>query len=670
MQRLFGLNVLDKTKDEYLLELAALADDSSCLVFIDTNIVSYMYKLHADARREFFAWADGLVAAGRLAIPSWCAGEYLARVRDNQLSMYLPKSRDQDQPRKALETMLDTAALFVDEPLLRSIQFTGDRSAFLVQFRNAIDALQPFTRAFKHQFDSGAVHEQILRHLGPAVIDLDVAALCEKADKEGPARVAHRIPPAFRDEDKPENKLGDLIVWYEIMEWAKQKKDDFTRVVFVTNDQKSDWVYAPPKRTNIVQGQRRAHPNVNPRIKIIDPRLVAEFERVAGHSNITISSLPSLVEGISRTSPTQIGQLAAAIQINLATQAPEEPEGPHNVGDESASAGSFDSTDVDSRDETETEGQPEVEAAPVDPAVLEAEHADLDPVPQEQDAAAQEEPLGFGADGYRDAAYEADAPSDINEVIRALKSLNWYVQNPAIEKIKTLRGGSFSPTSWFVLGRNVYQAACGNAQKAMNFMVNLDIQLDRFDGAAADAMLAGMAFEIYFDKQGELRTTGKAGYLDKVLSVLALDRYAHVREFVQQRLTLANAQLLYRPGEQRRLPLVFISSDLPAPTDAADAADAGQYALEKRNVRLLDSVALDGVELLTNSVLSEVSLWLGSRSDYAADDICAEVSTTLLIPRWALVQSFEPPVGLGTVFRLPGRKRLRAKNAAPAPAQQ
>lgn len=662
MQRLFGLNVLDKTKDEYLLELAALANDSSCLVFIDTNIISYMYKLHADARREFFAWADGLVAAGRLAIPSWCAGEYLARVRDDQLSMYLPKSRDQDQPRKALETMLDTAALFVDEPLLRSIQFNGDRSTFLVQFKSAIDALQPFTRAFKHQFDSGAVHEQILRHLGPAVIDLDVVALCEKADKEGPARVAHRIPPAFRDEDKPENKLGDLIVWYEVMEWAKRKKSDFTKVLFVTNDQKSDWVYAPPKRTDIVRGQRLARPNVNPRIKIIDPRLVAEFERVADHSNITISSLPSLVEGISRTSPSQIGQLAAAIQINLATQAPEEPEAARDVGNDHPSAESFDLTDIDGRDETETEGQPEVETAPVDPEVLEAEQADFAPIMQDQGAAVQEEALDFGEDGYRDAAYEADAPGDINEVIRALRSLNWYVQNPAIEKIKTLRGASFSPTSWFVLGRNVYQAACGNAQKAMNFMSNLDIQLDRFDGPAADAMLAGMAFEIYFDKHGELRTRGKAGYLDKVLSVLVLNRYAHVREFVQRRLTLANAQLLYRPGEQRSLTLVFTSTDLPAPTEAPEAF---QDALEQENTRLLDSLALDGVELLTNGVPSEAGAWLGTRRKYTADDICAEISTTLLIPRWALARSFEPAVGLDTVFRLPARRRLQAKNAVP-----
>ncbi|MNX03045.1 hypothetical protein D3C86_326130 [compost metagenome] len=661
MQRLLGLNVLDKTKDEYLRDLAELATDPTCLVFIDTNIVSYMYKLHEAARREFFLWADGLVAAGRLAIPSWCAGEYLARVRDDQLKSYLPKSREQDQPQKALEAMLDTATLFVDETILASIEFTEGRDAFLAQFRDAIKALKPFSRAFQHQFDAGAVHKEILAHLGPAVIDSDVVALCERASKEGPARVAHRIPPAFRDEDKPENKLGDLIIWYEIVEWAKQKKDDFSKVLFVTNDQKSDWVYAPPRRTNIVQGGRRAVANDKPRIKIIDPRLTAEFERFAGHGNIAISSLPSLVEGISRVNPTQVGQLAAAIQINLATQAPEESR---NGSDEntpaSLPAAEADPSGTTSSSEEGGEAETEVPTGPDDAAPA------SDGANQTQGDPDDVELLEFDEEGYRDAAYEADAPGEINEIIGALKSSNWYVQNPAIEKLKALRGGTFSATSWFVLGRNIYQAACGNAQKAMNFMVNLDIQLGRFDEDAADATLAGMAFEIYFDGQAQLRAKGKSGYLDKVLSVLASDRYSRVRKFLRAKLVAADATLLYMPGEKIELTLLFKSTDLPKP-DAL--AQAGEEKSDDEKMRELASVTLEEVELVVDKDGVEEHSWGGSRRSYTAEDVCSRVSTVLLVPRWALKRKFEPSVRPDTIFRLPEGKRLWVKSAAPGPQE-
>jgi hypothetical protein len=660
MKQLFGQNVLDKTKDEYLQELAELASDPACLVLIDTNIVAYMYKLHAAARREFFIWVDGLVAKERLAIPSWCAGEYLARVRDGQLGTYLPKSGDPDQPRKALEAMLDTATLFVDETILASIEFRGDRSAFLAQFKDAIDALQPFSRAFKHQFDSGAVHEEILTHLGPTVLDSDVASFCERADREGPARVAHRLPPAFRDDDKPENKLGDLIIWYEILAFSQQKSGTFKKVLFVTNDQKSDWVYAPPKRATVVRGARKVLPNIKPRIKIIDPRLVAEFHRLVGHEHVTICGLPSLVEGISKVNPTQVGQLAAAIQINLATQAPDEPRSDSNnsldtplaMSDAGEDTGSPSSGDVAAETTASTV------ILTVSPAADDGGHQSA----QEPREIAVDPQLTFDEDGYRDASYEADAPGEINEVIRALKSHNWYVQNPAIDKLKELRDGEFPATSWFVLGRNIYQAACGNAQKAMNFLVNLDIQLNRFSTEAADATLAGMAFEIYFDGQGQLRAAGKSGYLDKVLSVLSSDRYPHVRQFIQERLVAANAKLRYLPGEKHDLTLLFRSSEI---SKAGEALEVDEITTDGDKVRLLDSVKLEGVELIADQSILQEGPWGGFTRSYTVAEIVSEVSTALLIPRWALKRMFDPAVRPDVHFRLPEEKWLWVKSAAP-----
>jgi hypothetical protein len=50
-----------------------------------------------------------------------------ARVRDGQLHSYTPKSKDADQPGKALETMLNTASLFVDEKVLKAFQFSDSR---------------------------------------------------------------------------------------------------------------------------------------------------------------------------------------------------------------------------------------------------------------------------------------------------------------------------------------------------------------------------------------------------------------------------------------------------------------------------------------------------------------------------------------------------------------
>src|SRR5690606_39949889 len=68
---------------------------------------------------------------------------------------------------------------------------------------------------------------------------------------------------------------------------------------------------------------------------------------------------------------------------------------------------------------------------------------------------------------------------------------------------------------WFVLGRNIYQAACGNAQKALEFIRDIDIQLARFPEEIANHILSGALFEVYFDGQGVLRSESKSEQIDR-----------------------------------------------------------------------------------------------------------------------------------------------------------
>lgn len=209
---LFGHHVIDKTFDEHVRDIAALASDPQTLIFLDTNILSYLYKLHEAARREFFVWSDALLAANRLVVPAWAASEYLSRVTSKTLDSYTPKSKEASQATKLLNGLFETSSLFVDDASLRRMSYSGDRANFITEFRTAIDALAPFTRVFSQDFDSGVVHQQIETHLSPAILDSDLAAMCVRATKEGAGRFEHRLPPGFRDEDKPENRLGDLII--------------------------------------------------------------------------------------------------------------------------------------------------------------------------------------------------------------------------------------------------------------------------------------------------------------------------------------------------------------------------------------------------------------------------------------------------------------------------
>lgn len=655
---LFGNHVVDKTVDEHVREIAALASSPETLIFLDTNILSYLYKLHEAARSEFFAWSDKVVAGNRLVVPAWAASEYLSRVTSKTLDSYTPKSKEANQATKLLDGLFETASLFVDNVSLRRIGYDGDRTEFISRFRSAIDALTPFTRVFSQDFDSGVVHQQIESHLSAAILDSDLAALCIRASQEGSGRFEHRLPPGFRDADKPENRLGDLIIWFEILGKSASSVANFPNVLFISRDEKNDWVYAPKMRAELTRNGRKSVGNSRPEIKLADPRLVAEFRRVTGHSNITIASIDTLVEGLSKATPSQFTHLAAAIQINIEQSVPTSP-----TVDESE-------VPIDDRLNDafiETNASP-VEAEPEQPADLsptkgpevqsEVPTADFLTVPVEH----PQPQLQYDQVALRDREYQADVPSGINEIIRDLKSLNWYTQNPAITKIRSIRQDVFTPSSWFVLGRNVYQAACGNSQKAMEFMAGLETQLRQFPPETAQHILAGILFEVYFDSYGNFREEAKFSYADKPLSLIVKEEFADVIEFINYHLRSHMKQLVFKPGDLTQKVIQVTSAPVNSDATPPEGVDPEPLAYE------VSSIKLDGVELLRLAPAEEPDPFFGMRrrSQISLERIRDQISDELAIPKWALTIDCNPQITLNDNLVMPAERELDTKLALPS----
>lgn len=626
---MFGYHHIEKTMDEHIREIAELALSPQTLIILDTNILAYLYKLHEAARQEFFAWSDAAVLSERLAIPAWAASEYLSRVTGKNLESYTPKSKEPTQIKKALENLHQTAALFVDDEILRRTSFQGDRVAYINGFRAAIEELEKHLGVFKHQFDAGTIHQQIQDHLSTCILDSDLSSLCSRAAHEGAARFEHRMPPGFKDGNKDENPYGDLIIWYEILEKSNAASAQFPKVLFVTNDEKSDWVYAPKMRSQIVRDVRKSVGNAAPEIKIIDPRLVSEFKRKTGHPDITICTLATLIEGLSRGNGTEFSQLAAAIQVN--TQ--------ELLIDAAATA----------------QVENDVAVVPEQEVQLPEADAENEVVAVEVPAMEEVEPLlQYSQEALADALYQVDAPSTINEIIDELKSHNWYTQNPAILKISSIHHETFPPSSWFVLGRNIYQAACGNSQKAMEFMGSLEPRLANFPEETAKHILAGILFEIYFDAQGQFRDTFKFSYAEKPLSLVTKQKYTDVVVFIRSKLEPHIGRLKFLPGETASKRVVILST----PIARAEGED-------DENVSELNSVTLDDIELMEEIPEPQGGgQWehLFRTQTLYINRIREQISEELAIPKWALEIEAAPPIENNRKLLIPGNRAFDPKH--------
>ncbi|ELH5151757.1 TPA: PIN-like domain-containing protein [Vibrio cholerae] len=631
---------LDTTIDEYQRKIAEIVSNKRTLIFFDTNILAYLYKLHANARNEFYAWSDSVIKDNRLFIPGWAASEYSNRVTTNKLDDYTNKSNNAspDKAKKMYEALYEIASLFVDSDILARSNFEGGREKFLDDFLRTIKSLDTFTRVFNTQFKVGDVHNEITKHFSTVVLNSNLTELCVKANREGDARFEHRLPPGFKDGGKGENRFGDLIIWYEILSKSKELKNDFEHVVFLSNDEKSDWVYAPKFRANTNSGAKKFVSNKNPVIKIADPRLVTEFSNSLGHSNFTICSLALLIESLSKTEPKRFTNLAGAIQINI-----QETSTPEKEVIESAELAT---------EPAELAAEPaEVVAEPAEvvaePAEVVAEPAEVVAGPAEVVAEpAEEETLIFeyNQEALQDSLYQTDAPSEINEIIRDLKSYNWYTQNPAISKIGLLAGKSLDASSCFVLGRNIYQAACGNSQKASEYMASLHRKLSIFPNEIANHILTGMVYEIYFDSKSQYRESAKFDYASSVLSLLIKDEFKQAESFIRHHLQDHMEQLLFIPGDQgepKKEIAIIVTMDKDDETSF-----------------VLDSVMFQGKELITDD--DDASSWF--TPSYNVSQIRAEVSSKLAIPEWALTLKINENVG-DKHLQLPEGKILSPQHA-------
>lgn len=157
----------------------------------------------------------------------------------------------------------------------------------------------------------------------------------------------------------------------------------------------------------------------------------------------------------------------------------------------------------------------------------------------------------YGENAISDTGYQPTSGDKAREIIGGLRSRDWYKQNPAIKEINQPNLSTFKKDDLFVLGRNIYQAACGSSSDAVAYMDNLLDRLSSLGESIFFHVLNGILFEIYFDSGGYFRNSPKAQMIDAVFRVEGSKIFKDSFRFAQQALTPYLKNLFYIPSSAR-----------------------------------------------------------------------------------------------------------------------
>lgn len=160
--------------------------------------------------------------------------------------------------------------------------------------------------------------------------------------------------------------------------------------------------------------------------------------------------------------------------------------------------------------------------------------------------------VNYSSDALADREYVFDRDSKAAPIVSGLKTLSWGPQKTAMSQIRDINFQTVRADDLFVLGRNIYQAACGCCYDSQGFIDNLT-SYSYIPDEAKGHLLNGMAFEIYYDHEGDLRRNLKWDYADAVISLLETEPYLSSCEFIATRLLNEDRRVFYVPGQNEKI---------------------------------------------------------------------------------------------------------------------
>ncbi len=164
----------------------------------------------------------------------------------------------------------------------------------------------------------------------------------------------------------------------------------------------------------------------------------------------------------------------------------------------------------------------------------------------------------YRTDALADKNYLPKRGSVISEIICGLKTYSWNEQRAAVANLRMINYETASAEELFVLGRNIYQAACGNCFDCKNIITNFT-SYNYIPIEAKIHILNGMAFEIYYNSSGFLRNNFKHNFAVEILSLLEKPEYYGCCEFINSKLKRENSDsIYYYPGQNEKTDVMII----------------------------------------------------------------------------------------------------------------
>lgn len=203
-----------------------------CVFVLDTNVLLSPYQVGPESFRNLESLYKGLAAKSRLYAPAQAVREY-GKNRGKKVAEVWDKVHQQSSALHPAEALNCPMLEGVSEYQTLKTQSEAIR-AKVKEYKATLNALKTVLANWAWNDPVSLLYSEVFS--ADRIIDHGLAEEVVRADLA--RRQAHKIPPGYKDSGKPDEGVGDLLIWHTLIKLAT---DTNHHVVFVCNEEKADW---------------------------------------------------------------------------------------------------------------------------------------------------------------------------------------------------------------------------------------------------------------------------------------------------------------------------------------------------------------------------------------------------------------------------------------------
>lgn len=289
------LDPLVRDYPTYLDDLIQALDEPRTRIYLDTSLLMWLVRVGGEARAEFIAWADSR-PNGAVRVPVWAAHEL-----HKHLSAHTIPNNISATIKDAIgryDDFVSLAAERADDESSRRNGFTGRVELLSALSLSHAQVARIAKAVASEETQIRAATEAVIAFANARMMTTDLTGILQSLNEVGQFRYDHKVPPGFQD-NKPENRFGDVILWEEILadmaaagltKTGNPRKTPLAvNAVFVSRDKKPDWVSAARWLSGVGAEVCRADRNFDLDVTLPHPTLLHEFRRRTGGDKVFIT---------------------------------------------------------------------------------------------------------------------------------------------------------------------------------------------------------------------------------------------------------------------------------------------------------------------------------------------------------------------------------------------